>query len=202
MQGKLTGFEKKMYNNVHETWDSGKNGMFYKFTVEFDNGDKGTCMSSKVAPTWKIGDEYTYEKTTSDKGFVSIKGMKSITTPYNADKGASAGSNKWVDDPFENACISMEASLESATSILRKCEPPTQLAEAEFALESLAKKFFDYIIYGLTFEKKDRNARIIRASSLKRAVDLYDVKIFGINGGDDVVNRAKKIEQFIINNCK
>lgn len=202
MQGKLKSFEKKMYKDQHEKWD-GPHGVMYKFTVVFDNGDEGTAMSPKISPAWSLGHEYTYEKSTSDKGFVSIKGMKDLAN----DKGAlveKAGTNKWVDDPFENACISMEASLESASTLLRKnvMATPNNLAEAEYGLELVAKKFFDYIVFNLTLDKKDRNARIIRASALKRAVDLYEVKVFDIKNSDDVVARAKKIEEFIIKSCK
>jgi hypothetical protein len=200
-QGKLLSIEKKMHNGAHETWSEGPNGLQYKFTVKFDNNTEGVAMSPAVAPKWEIGGTFTYTKKVSDKGYISIKAMKNINSTFN--KGAvNAGTNKWVDDPFENSCISMEASLESATSLLRKCEAPSAIAEAEYGLEAVAKKFYDYIIYGLTLDKKDRNARIIRASALKRAVDLYDVPIFGVKNSDDVVNRAKKIEQFIINTCK
>jgi hypothetical protein len=207
-QGKLLSIEKRMYNGAHETWAEGPNGVQYKFNVKFDLGTsetEGVAMSPSVGPKWTIGGTFTYTKKVSDKGYISIKGMKDVNSTYGkANAPAVAGTNKWGNDPFENACISMEASLESAATLLRKnvMATPNNLAEAEYGLELVAKKFYDYIVYNLTLDIKDRNARIIRASALKRAVDLYEVKVFDIKNSDDVVARAKKIEEFIIKSCK
>jgi len=93
MKGKLVAFTPKLNNGVQETYQ-GEKGLLYKFVVTFntDGADViGTANSSKQTPSWKVGDEYTYEerRNTSSQGtvYISFSGIKSVNaTPFGGKK--------------------------------------------------------------------------------------------------------------------
>ena len=93
-QSKMKSFEKKMANGVHATYQGAK-GTLYKFMVTFENGDVGEANSTKTEPSWKIGDEYTYEKSTNGN-YTNIKGMKKVETGGGYSGG---GGNSKANDP-------------------------------------------------------------------------------------------------------
>lgn len=92
-QSKMKSFEKRMTNGVHDTFQGGK-GLLYKFTVTFENGDTGGANSTKSEPSWKIGDEYTYEKSVTGN-YTNFKGMKKV----EQGGGYSGGGNSKANDP-------------------------------------------------------------------------------------------------------
>jgi len=93
-QGILKSFTALIINGAHATY-VGDRGTNYKFTVELENNGvitKGTAMSSKQQPLWKIGDNYSYEKTISgaEGQYTNIKSLKSLSNPYTSGgKGPS-----------------------------------------------------------------------------------------------------------------
>ena len=79
-QGVLKSIEPKMENGVHGTFQGDK-GLNYKFTISLDDKDvitTGTAMSSKIQPSWKIGDLYSYEKTIAGASgqYINIKVLR------------------------------------------------------------------------------------------------------------------------------
>lgn len=107
-KGKLKSFVALMVNGVHATY-VGDRGTNYKFTVELENNGvvtKGTAMSSKQQPTWKIGDEYSYEKSVSgaEGQYTNIKGLKNLSNPFTPGGGSKGPSPEFgVQKAFECA---------------------------------------------------------------------------------------------------
>lgn len=107
-QGKLKSFVALMINGVQSTY-VGDRGTNYKFTVSFENNNiitTGTAMSSKEQPSWKIGDEYSYEKTiTGASGqYINIKAMKNLSNPFTPGGGSKGPSPEFgVQKAFECA---------------------------------------------------------------------------------------------------
>ena len=95
-------------NGVQETWvNDGKTN--YKFTIEFHKDAVvtiGTCMSNKQQPSWKIGDEYSYEKNVSGASgqYINIKSLKNLTNPFTPGGGSKGPSPEFgVQKAFECA---------------------------------------------------------------------------------------------------
>jgi hypothetical protein len=93
MKGKLISFVPKIVNGAQETY-TGQNGVLYKFVVTFEtdgNNVIGTANSSKQQPSWKVGEEYTYEETrnTSSTGtvYITFKNIKNLNAaPFGQKK--------------------------------------------------------------------------------------------------------------------
>lgn len=95
-QGILKSFVPKMDANGAQEVYVGDKGTNYKFTVVLENNGiatTGTAMSNKTQPSWKIGDEYSYEKTVSGASgqYVNIKTLKNLSNPFvpGGSKGPS-----------------------------------------------------------------------------------------------------------------
>lgn len=107
-QGILKIIEPKMENGVHGTFQ-GSQGLNYKFTISLDNNGlitTGTAMSSKVQPSWKIGDLYSYEKTVAGASgqFTNIKALKNLSNPFTPGGGSKGPSPEFgVQKAFECA---------------------------------------------------------------------------------------------------
>ena len=81
-QSKLKSFEKLMINGEHAYWDNPKGGRLWKFTVEFENGDKGvTQKKDENGKGLDIGKEYIYDKVITGS-FTNIKGMKDPNSTF------------------------------------------------------------------------------------------------------------------------
>ena len=79
MQGKLIKFEPLMINGQQATYN-GQNGMVYKFTVTLESGGQqytGTCNSTKTTPSWKIGEEYTFDHVVNGQ-YQNIQKLKAV----------------------------------------------------------------------------------------------------------------------------
>ncbi len=80
-QSKLKSVAPTIINGVHSTF-AGQKGILYKFTIEFENGDKGGANSTKPTPSWQVGLEYTYTKTQNGE-YINFKDLKKVeTTPF------------------------------------------------------------------------------------------------------------------------
>ena len=104
---KLTAFEpSKDKHGNHKTFEGGF-GTLWKFIVTFDNGDKGEASSSRESPSWKIGDEFSYELCVNGV-FSNIRNM----TPVN--KSFVRKSKTLEDWQFYAAQRLMKAYVERA----------------------------------------------------------------------------------------
>jgi len=100
MQAKLVKFEPRLIQgtNNQETFN-GRNGMLYKFNITFNiNGtdEVGEYSSSKETPSWKTGEDYTFERTVRGQQgqFIVYKDIKSVNQQFNAPRtggGKSGG---------------------------------------------------------------------------------------------------------------
>lgn len=106
--GKLVSFVPLMNGNVQATYESDK-GKYWKFTVTFNsNGvnDTGTAMSKDESPKWKIGDNYSYERSVSGSTgqYVNFKGLKNLSNPFVPGGGSKGPSPEFgVQKAFECA---------------------------------------------------------------------------------------------------
>lgn len=98
MQGKLVKFVPRLQqgSNVQEVFN-GKNGMLYKFNITFSiNGteETGEYSSTKETPSWKIGEDYTFNREVRGQQgqFIVYKEMKPVNQQFNAPRsGGSKG---------------------------------------------------------------------------------------------------------------
>ena len=73
---------KSIQNNG--TWKE-----LFKFEVEMENGDVGGCFAKTQEPTWKVGDEKSYEYTQNGK-YWNIKWAKDERPAWNGGGGAKS----------------------------------------------------------------------------------------------------------------
>jgi len=109
MESKLKTITPIVQEGVHQTW-SNDNGTYYKFTIEFENGDKGNCMSTKQQPSWKIGNEFEYEKVVNGE-YTNIKGLK--------DKAQNFSKGGYKEDPLRQQYIIAQSSMKLGVDIIQ-----------------------------------------------------------------------------------
>jgi len=133
-KGKLVKFEKLMVNGVHSTWEN-QGKVNYKFVVEFDNGDKGTCQ--KQDPEGKGSDslekdiEYTYDKDVKGN-YTNIKNLKRTDKPAFVP-GGNKGPNTYNDPElirysYRGTSV-MQATLIHKSFNLEKIEVADKIAK-------------------------------------------------------------------------
>ena len=108
------------------TWQSA-NGLFYKWEVEFDNGDLGGAMTKdQNQQKWIVGKEVSYTKTVNDKGFSNFKLVEE--KPFSGGKF----------EPKDTGVITMLSCISSA------CNAVAQSADYKnvTVIKNLASEFF------------------------------------------------------------
>lgn len=179
-KAKLKSFKPIMKDGQHSSW-SRDNKSYYNFDVEFDNGDKGQASSTSTTPKWKIGDEYTYDISTNDKGYTNIRGMKS------ADFVPGGGFNK--NNPEDNKNIAYNVCFDCAIKyaqwkVRSNMAPIPNLND----IVKMAAFFNTFLIPHIG----DKQKFISACSAMKMAVAIAD--------GDIVyedLNTIKKVEDLI-----
>ena len=162
MKGKLISFSPKMTNGVHETY-SGDKGLMYKFEIELTcegaENIKGTANSSKQSPSWKVGDEYTYEVKYfgANQQFVNIGGLK----PVN---GFSGGGKK------PNPGFVVQKAFEAAVEVAIKFCSLNKDQYSDKVEADMIGFFFNLIV-----EVKDENSRWSRISALRLILLKYEL---------------------------
>lgn len=179
-KAKLVSFTPIMRNGEHSSW-SRDNKSYYNFNVEFDNGDKGQASSTSTTPKWKIGDDYTYDIATNDKGYTNIRGMKS------ADFVPGGGYSK--NNPNDNKNIAFNVSFDCAIKYAQwktksNMPPIPNLRD----IVKLAALFNTFLIPHID----DKQTFISACSAMKMAVAVAEGEI--IYEGLDTV---KKVEDLI-----
>lgn len=109
MESILKSYTPIMISGVHASWTS-DNGVFYKFNLEWENGDKGSALSKETKPSWKIGTKFSYEVKDSPQGKSFSKLKPADAPPFGAKKPFTR--NPWF--PKENAA---EWALETARKL-------------------------------------------------------------------------------------
>lgn len=109
-KSKLKSFEPKMKDGSHETW-SNDNRIYYKFIVTLENGDSGECSSTKQTPSWKIGEEYTYNFSINGN-YTNIRKFKAV----NTGGGYRGGGSRDFESKEERAARQRAIVLQSSIS--------------------------------------------------------------------------------------
>lgn len=153
MIAKITKFEPLIINGLHSTY-SGSKGTLYKFTVTFDNGTMGTANSTKQSPSWVIGEEYSFD-ISEYNGYFNIKGMKPVSSPYQAG-------SKSANNPIYNRFLAKQIAYEQTILFCVNKDTPVSFADIQ--------KIVPYISDMLSKYVEDRRAFNIAINSLKMAV--------------------------------
>jgi hypothetical protein len=161
MKGKLVAFTPKLNNGVHETYQ-GQKGLLYKFTVTFNcNGTDriGTANSTKQSPSWKVGDEYTFDETSKEfngSTYINFSGIKSV------DAAGFTGQKK--SDPAFILQKCFECAVECSFSFF---EVNTSIYKEE-SESQLIGTFYDFIV-----SHKEESERWSALTALRLAVGKY-----------------------------
>ena len=185
-QGKLVSFVPLMVSGVHATY-VGDKGTNYKFTVELSNNGvttKGTAMSSKEQPSWKVGDEYSYEKTVSgaEGQYTNIKGLKNLTNPFTPGGGGKGPS------PEFGVQKAYEAALECTFKFF-ELNPDLYSEAAEGAV---INKMWIFILEG-TESRRWINMSAMRLTLLKLQANGNFDMVAGSKISDWLFTKAKTI---------
>jgi hypothetical protein len=185
-QGKLVSFVPLMVNGAHATY-VGDRGTNYKFTIELNNNGimtKGTAMSNKTTPSWKIGDEYSYEKTVSgaEGQYVNIKGLKNLSNPFTPGGGGKGPS------PEFGVQKAYECALECTFKFF-ELNPDLYTEAAEGAV---INKMWLFILEG-TENRRWINMSAMRLSLLKLQANGNFDMVAGSKISDWLFTKAKTI---------
>ena len=172
MKGKLVSFEKQIVNGVHNTF-AGQKGTLYKFNVVLlSNGVeiKGTANSTKEQPNWAIGEEYTFEHTStttaSGNTYHNINGMKKVDA-FKPGGGKASSPQFMYQKLFEGA-------LECTFKFF---ELNPDLKYSEDIEEQMINYMYNFIKSGSTDEKKWMNLSSLRLALMKfQARGTFDLK--------------------------
>lgn len=168
-QGKLISFTPLMTNGVHETY-SGKNGLLYKFNMVIEGTPAnvmGVVNSTRQQPSWKIGEEYTYEVVVNGN-FTNIRSLKLLDAPTGYS-GGGGGFQKRDTTFVVQKCF--EASVECAIAFFELNQDYYTSQEIE---DKLISRIFNHLIEG---EEQRRwiNISAMRLSISKmRANGMFD----------------------------
>lgn len=85
----------------------------YKFEVQMENGDVGGAFAKTQIPTWKVGDEKSYEYEQKGK-FWNIKFLADAKPAWN---GGGAAPKSYGKSPEDKADIARAVALKAAVDL-------------------------------------------------------------------------------------
>jgi hypothetical protein len=85
----------------------------YKFEVQMENGDVGGAFAKTQVPTWKVGDEKSYEYEQKGK-FWNIKFLADAKPAWN---GGGAAPKSYGKSPEDKADIARAVALKAAVDL-------------------------------------------------------------------------------------
>ena len=140
-------------------------------------------MSNKTTPSWKIGDEYSYEKTISGASgqYINIKSLKNLSNPFTPGGGSKGPSPEFgVQKAFECA---VECTLK-----FFELNPDIYSQAAE---DSVFNKMWLYILDG------SENRRWINMSAMR-------LSLLKMQAGGHIFREPKdmKISDWLFGNSK
>lgn len=144
MQGKLISFEPKIYNGVQETF-AGSKGTLYKFnvTMEYDGKQEtGVYSSTKQQPSWKVGEEYTFEKSVGGQQgqFINYKNMKSLDSQqFNGSFKKSGGGIAFAKQKALEASMSINPTFWCADANKNNFKDEVYLTPSKVIYEHITK---------------------------------------------------------------
>ena len=90
------------------TWND-----LFKFEVQMENGDVGGCFAKTQIPTWKVGDEKSYEYTQKGKYW----NIKFLADAKPAWTGGSSAPKSYGKSPEDKADIARAVALKAAVDL-------------------------------------------------------------------------------------
>jgi len=101
----------------------------YKFEVQMENGDVGGAFAKTQVPSWKVGDEKSYEYEQKGK-FWNIKFLADSKPTWNGGGGAKS----FGKSPEDKADIARAVALKAAVD-LRNSDDPFQIIQVAMQFE-------------------------------------------------------------------
>ena len=137
-----------------------QNGMFkeyYKFELEFENGDAGNIYKKAESSGLTLGEEYEY--TINDKGTIKIQ------TEYMKNQTYTGNNNSYNYEEKDNKIIKQSCLKAAATFHQQSRATPEDVIQT-------AQKFVEYI-----------NGKLKEDNPMKNILENKDTLMNG-NGGD------------------
>jgi hypothetical protein len=146
--------KKSVVKNVQSagTW----NGMF-KFEVEFENNDSGTCFckeESTIQKNFPIGKEVEYEISPMGKGH-KVKAVYNPTSASTNNNGGGGGFKSFVKSPEEQSRIARMNALTNAVNWAVSKD-----GSSELDVLTIASAFEHFIMNGLNTTTKSTTDEI------------------------------------------
>lgn len=102
----------------------------FKFEVQMENGDVGGAFAKTQIPSWKVGDEKSYEYEQKGK-FWNIKFLADAKPAWN---GGSSAPKSYGKSPEDKADIARAVALKAAVD-LRNSDDPFQIIQVAMQFE-------------------------------------------------------------------
>lgn len=99
-------------------WTDARGNVNYEFMLSFDNGDSGKANARSATGSYKIGEEYNYErelKTYNNEQYWQFKGVQNASYVPNAPKGGQRS-------PEDQKQIINQVALICANNIMTKVD--------------------------------------------------------------------------------
>ena len=146
--------KKSVVKNVQSagTW----NGMF-KFEVEFENNDSGTCFckeESTIQKNFPIGKEVEYEMSPMGKGH-KVKAVYNPTSASTNNNGGGGGFKSFAKSPEEQSRIARMNALTNAVNWAVSKD-----GSSELDVLTIASAFEHFIMTGLNTTTKSTTDEI------------------------------------------
>ena len=102
----------------------------FKFEVQMENGDVGGAFAKTQIPSWKVGDEKSYEYEQKGKFW----NIKFLTDAKPAWTGGSSAPKSYGKSPEDKADIARAVALKAAVD-LRNSDDPFQIIQVAMQFE-------------------------------------------------------------------
>ena len=83
MEATIVKYEKRIQDGVHRSFST-QRGNMWAFNIEFSNGTKGECSSTKEEGSYKAGDVVSFDAKESNYG-MKISNIKKVQTGGNTN---------------------------------------------------------------------------------------------------------------------
>lgn len=190
------------YTAQNRTWQNPSGQTYYKFILEFENGDKGDALSAKEHGNYEIGKEYTYEKTsrevngTTYYSFKSIKSLDATARSGNFPKKGGGDYKKHWDDPIVQQRITRAHAFTKASEYLAAKENQSEISSESITM--LADHMHEWCYLNIEVGKEGWSEDLLdRRTSLSNAIIQMAIKPLGISSWGVLAKRAEENYQYL-----
>lgn len=200
MQSVLKSCTPVIKNGVHDTWTNSENQTYYRFDLEWENGEKGQCLSTKPGGNYEVGKEYTYEKKENNGrlNFNKIKSLDAAARSGNWSKGGNNKSSSYYENPEVQKRITSKLALEWASKYLSKHKNQDVITEEKLYI--LANNMFIWCWQDVDVKSNNWNNKLLdRRAAMEISVEQVEIQCLKINLWADLVSMAEKNYKFLVN---